>query len=330
VQVLVLGGTRFVGRHIVEAALAAGHEPTVFHRGQTGADLFPNVEHVHGDRDGDLSALEGRAWDAAIDVSGYLPRLVRASARLLAGAVGHATFVSSVSVFADEQAMGQDETAPLLELEDPETEDVEAHYGGLKVRCEHEMEAAFPGRALIVRPGLVAGPHDPTDRFTYWVRRVARGGRVLAPDAPDVRIQLIDARDLGRWIVEMAERQATGTYVATGPASPLTLGEVMTACRRVSGSDATFTWLPQDFLLEAGVQPWSEVPLWLPAPDNGLLWMDVRKAIAAGLTFRPLEETVRDTLAWDSEVPDRPLGAGLPADREAVLLSAWERGSLDA
>jgi 2'-hydroxyisoflavone reductase len=330
VRILVLGGTRFVGRHVVEAALAAGHEPTLFHRGTTGADLFPTVERVHGDRDGGLAGLENRDWDSVIDVSGYVPRLVRASARLLAGRTGHATFVSSVSVLADEATPGQDESAPVRTVDDPTTEDVEAHYGALKALCEAEVEAAFPGRALIVRPGLVAGPHDPTDRFTYWVRRVAEGGEVLAPDAPDVQTQLINARDLGAWIVRMVEGRAIGTYVATGPAVPVAFGELLGSCRTASGSDATFTWVPQDFLLDAGVRPWSEIPLWLPTPDNGLLSMDVRKAVSAGLTFRPLGETVRDVLTWDAGRPrDRSLEAGLPREREAALLSAWARGSLE-
>ncbi len=331
-KILILGGTVFVGRHIVEAALVRGHEITMFNRGEHSPDLFPNVEKLRGNRDGDLTALEGRTWDAAIDPSGYVPRIVAASADLLANSVKHYTFISSISVFKDFSTPAMDENAPLGTMPDPTLEQVTGEtYGPLKVLCEAAAEAAMPGRVLIVRPGLVVGSHDPTDRFTYWPRRVAAGGEVLAPGKPDHVVQFIDVRDLAIWIVKLVEANQTGIYNATGPDYSLTLGQVLESCQQISQSDAHFTWVDEKLLIDEKVGAWSELPLWLPDSDPkyaGFDRVNCQKAISSGLTFLPLAETVRDTLEWDAtrpaEVTANPK-AGLKPAREAELLAAYNQ-----
>jgi 2'-hydroxyisoflavone reductase len=326
VRLLVLGGTRFVGRHLVEAALARGHEVTLFHRGRTNPGLFPAAERILGDRAAALSALEGRRWDAVLDVNGYLPREVRASARLLAGAVDLYVFISTISVYADVGRRGRDEESPLKPWPAGAEEATEWNpetYGGLKALCERGVDAALPGRALVVRPGLLVGPHDPTTRFPYWPWRIARGGEVLAPVAPDLPVQLLDVRDLASWVLRSAELGRTGTY---NTARPLTLGEVLETCRTVACSDAVFTWVSESFLLEHGVEPWTGLPLWLSEGAAGFHTVDNRKAVAAGLTFRPLAETVRDTLTWLEEAGGLhapPNGGPLTPEREAELLREW-------
>ena len=327
-KLLILGGTVFLGRHLVEAALARGHAVTLFNRGQHNPELYPEVEKLRGDRNGDLEALRGRHWDAVIDTSGYVPRVVQASAELLADAVDHYTFISSISVYADFSVPNLDESAPVGTLADPTVEEVTgATYGPLKALCEQAAEAALPGRALNLRPGLIVGPHDPTDRFTYWPVRVARGGDVLAPGRPDRQVQIVDARDLAEWNVRMAESRQTGVYNATGPDYVLTMGRLLEECKAVSGSDARFVWVDGQFLLDAGVTPWTEMPLWIPQREDAtgsLLAVNCSKAFAAGLTFRPLAGTVRGTLAWDAT---RPAGverrAGLRPEREQELLDTW-------
>ncbi|MBA4179332.1 MAG: epimerase [Anaerolinea sp.] len=323
---LVLGGTVFLGRHIVEAARERGHEVTLFNRGQSNPGLFSNVPAIHGDRTADLSGLEGGRWDAVIDVAGYVPRVVRMSAEVASRVARHYTFISTISVFAGFAARGMDESAPVGSLDDPSTETVDGEtYGPLKALCEQAAEAAMPGRTLVIRPGLIVGPHDPSDRFTYWPHRIAEGGEVLAPDDPRYETQLIDVRDLAEWTVRMVEARATGPYNATGPATTLTLDEVMQTCRIVSGSVARFTWVPEKFLRDAGVAPWAELPLWVGGGDEmaGFGAIDCRKATAAGLTFRPLAVTVRDTLAWGATRPPGPLKAGLTREKEAELLERW-------
>ena len=327
-DLLILGGTRFLGRHLVEAALGDDHRVTLFNRGLSGPDLFPEVETIRGDRDGDLSALRGRRWDAVIDTCGYVPRVVRASAGLLAEAVGHYTFVSSISVYPDDMGPGADEGAPVVELEDPTVEEVTGDtYGGLKALCERVVEEEMPGRALNVRPGLISGPHDPTDRFTYWPRRVAAGGEVLAPDRPERRVQFIDVRDLAGWMVKMSAEQQTGTYNATGPAYEMQMGNLLEECEAVGGG-ARIVWVSEEFLEEKGVEPFTEMPLWVPREYAGMLEVDCGKAIAAGLAFRPVSGTIRDVLEWDSERLEPDLAAGLKPEREQELLSAWHGGNL--
>jgi 2'-hydroxyisoflavone reductase len=250
-RILVLGGTVFVGRHTVELALERGHEVSMFNRGQSNPGLFQGIDEIRGDRQKDLDRLAGRSWDAVIDTSGYLPRIVGASARALAESVPHYTFISSISAYARLSEPGMDEDAPLGELSAAGSEDIGKDYGALKVLCEQEVQAAYPAGALIIRPGLIVGPHDPTDRFTYWPVRAAEGGEVLAPGDPGRPVQVIDARDLAAWNLDLVERGVTGVFNATGPVTRMTMGRMLEACREGIGSDATFTWLDEAFLLEA-------------------------------------------------------------------------------
>jgi 2'-hydroxyisoflavone reductase len=319
VRLLVLGGTKFLGRAAVEAALARGHEVTLFNRGETNPELFPEAEKLRGDRTAGLAELRGREWDAVLDPSGYVPAVVRDSAEVLAGVTGHYLFISSISVYAS-LAARNDESRPLSNLgEMPDDRLLEdySNYGALKALCEEAVADAFGEVHAIVRPGLIVGAHDPTGRFTYWPHRVARGGEVLAPAPPERRVQFIDVRDLGSWLVDLAERRAAGAYNATHPGHPW--GELLETCREVAGSDATFAWVPDSFLVEREVGEWMELPLWIHSPeDAGMHDTDVSRAIAAGLTFRPLAETVRDTLELAQPTAD----AGLSPEREAELLAA--------
>lgn len=328
-RILILGGTVFLGRALVEAALERGHTLTLFNRGQSNPNLFPSVENLRGDRASDLSALQGRRWNAVIDTCGFVPRVVRQSAELLAHAVEHYTFISTLSVYADPSKVGLDESAPVGKLADETTEQVTGEtYGPLKALCEQVVEQTLPGRALIIRPGLIVGPHDPTDRFTYWPHRVARGGEVLAPGRPDRPIQFIDVRDLAGWTLRMVEAGKTGVYNADGKAGAVTMEQLLETCQSVSGSDATFTWVSEEFLAAHQVSEWIEMPLWIPEfdPANaGFFAFDCRKAIAAGLSFRPLAETVRATLEWDAtRRSDHEWRAGLTRQREAELLQMWQ------
>lgn len=324
-KLLMLGGTKFVGRHLVEAALARGHELTLFHRGRTNPELFSELEVIRGDRDHDLDRLAGRSWDAVIDTSGYLPRLVSASARRLSETVERYVFISSISVYGTGVSPGADETTPVLSLGDPTIEVVNGEtYGPLKVLCEAAIEAELPGRALHVRPGLIVGPEDPTDRFTYWPCRVARGGEVLAPGDPRQPVQFIDARDLAAWIVRQVEAKATGVYNATGPREALGMGAFLEACRAALGKDARFTWVDEAFLLEREVRPFSELPLWMPAAQAGFSAISSRKAQEAGLTYRPLAETIQET-ATSRQGRGEEWQAGMASGREQELLAAWSK-----
>jgi 2'-hydroxyisoflavone reductase len=330
-RVLILGGTQFLGRHLVNSALARGHAVTTFTRGKHDDVLPPAVERLNGNRDGDMSALTGQTWDAVIDTSGYVPRVVGATAQLLAAQAGFYVFVSSISVYKDWPGVSAiDESYNVSALEDPSVEEVNGEtYGALKALCEREVEAAFNGRCAIVRPGLIVGPYDPTNRFTYWPDRVARGGEVLAPGRPENHTQIIDARDLADWLVTLAERRTTGVYNATGPDYPLTMQRALETMREESGSDARFTWVSDEFLERNEVGAWMEMPLWIPEKEGpGVGDVNCGRALAAGLTFRPLEETVRDTLAWRKMAPtDAEWPAGLKPDRERELLALWHNDS---
>ena len=305
--------------------MARNHTLTLFNRGQSNPDLFPDVEHLTGDRDGGLDALDGRSWDAVIDTCGYVPRLVEASARYLAPASRHYTFISTISVYADGLAPGTAEDRPAAPTAGIETEEVTGEtYGPLKVLCEEAAMEASDGRALLVRSGLIVGPHDPTDRFSYWPTRIARGGEVLAPGSADQSAQFIDVRDIAQWVVRATEQGLVGPYNVTGPNTPVSLGQVLDACRSVAASEATFSWVGEQFLLDHDVAPFSELPLWVPAGEAGILAVDQSKAQAAGLTTRPLAETIADTMDWLATRPaDHEWRAGLPAEREAELLAAW-------
>ena len=300
-RLLILGGTVFLGRGLVEVARRRGHELTLFNRGRS-APGFSEIEQLRGDRDGDLSSLRGRSWDAVIDTCGFVPRVVRESAQLLASAVDHYTFVSSISAYGDFSRRRLTEETPVSELPDPASEDIERYYDQLKAACERELAAAFGERSLIVRPGLIVGPYDPTERFTYWVRRLADGGPVLAPRASDQPVQLIDVRDLAEWIIPMIERGGGGTYNATGPARTLTFTRMLERMKTAVGETASLRWIEEEHLAKADVEPWEDLPLWLDVsrhPDfAGFLDVDISRALASGLTFRPLESTAIDTLAW--------------------------------
>lgn len=322
-RILIIGGTRFVGRHLVDAALARRHAVTLFNRGRSNPDLFPQVEKITGDREKDLGKLAGRIWDAVIDVVGYVPRLVRLSAESLEGSVSRYVFISSISAYADFKKTGMDESYPLAKMPDKPTDENDPEtYGSRKAACEQIVRDVYGERALIVRPGLVVGPHDPTDRFTYWPVRVARGGAVLAPDSPEATTQFIDGRDLAEFVIRLTEENASGVYNAAGPDYQLTFGRLLEVCKQVSGSDATFRWASPEFLARNNVQGWSDMPAWVPDDEEiGFSHLDVSKGIRAGLKFRPLEETVRDTLEWAKTRPaDHEPRAGLKAEREQELL----------
>jgi 2'-hydroxyisoflavone reductase len=309
-KILVIGGTKFLGRAVAEDALRRGHQLTLFNRGETNPGLFPEVEQLHGDRKRDLSLLAGRAWDAVIDPSGYVPADVRASAEELRDA-GRYVFVSSVSVYAD-FSTGPTESSPVAELGDMPADELapdSSNYGPLKALAEAEVRDAFGERALIVRPGLIVGPHDPTGRFTYWARRLARGGEILAPGPPERLAQFIDVRDLAAWILDAIEQGLSGTFNATN--------EGVSWEELLAGADVT--WVSDEFLQEHEVGPWMELPLWLPDPEwAGMHATDVSRAVAAGLRFRALGETIQGAVEAPAEE-----GVGLTPEREAALLAAW-------
>jgi len=309
-RLLVLGGTKFLGRTLSEDALARGHELTLFNRRRTGPELFPEAKHLRGDRKSDLSALESRTWDAVVDTSGYVPAEVRASAELLRES-GRYVFVSSVSVYADFSTGPREESAT-AELGDMPVDELlpdYSNYGPLKALSEVEVERVFAERALIVRPGLIVGPYDPTGRFTYWAHRLERGGEILAPGPPERTVQFVDVRDLAAWILDAIEAGRSGTFNVTNEGVPW--GELLGVTE--------VTWVPDEFLQEHDVGPWMELPLWLPDPAwAGMHATDVSRAVAAGLRFRPLAET----LAGAATAPLED-GVGLTLDREAELLEAW-------
>ena len=336
-RILILGGTVFVGRHLAEAARARGHEVTLFHRG-TRPDALPDFEHLHGDRNepGGLDALRDRTWDAAIDTSGYVPRQLREALDVLDGRVGRYAFVSSISVYDEPFGDGPDEDAPVIELDDPDTERVDVHYGGLKVLCERVLRDRLGDRALIVRPGLIVGPHDPTERFPYWVRRMTLPGPVLIPDALDRPLQWIDARDLAAFVLDGLEDGRSGTYNLVSEENRHTLGDVLDACQRAAGTDPERVVVSEAFLEEHDIAPFVELPLWLPRGWAGFMRTSSARARAAGLRPRSLQASVEDVLAWVHEreearhdgeasrwVPpwereDRP-----GPERERALIRAW-------
>jgi 2'-hydroxyisoflavone reductase len=334
-ELLILGGTRFLGRYLVESAQKRDHSVTLFNRGQGNPDLFPDVETLIGDRNGNLEALKHRSWDTVIDTCGFVPRAVKQSAELLSDSVGHYTFISSGSVYTELSRTGIDEDHSVATLSNEQAEEItkgsagpfyNEHYGALKYLCEQTLEELMPNRAAMIRSGLIVGPHDYTDRFTYWVSKASKGGEVLAPGNPDRQIQFIDVRDLSSWLIRMAEDKVTGVYNATGPDYSLTMGHFLEECKTACGSDADFTWVSEEFLHENQVAFWSEMPIWIPNSlnESGFLAVSVRKAINEGLTFRPLAETVKYTLEWESlRSPDVERKAGMKPQRESGLLNLW-------
>ena len=323
-NILLFGGTRFLGRHIAEAALGRGHQLTLLHRGLSNPSLFPQAHHIVGDRDGELDGLKGRTFDAVIDTNGFEVFSVRRSARAV-GQVPY-VFVSTISVYADVERM--DEDGPTLTIDDPETATLTTErYGGLKAACERALQEELPGCVLGVRAGKIDGPHDVDERFHYWLTRIARGGEVLAPGTPEAIVQTIDVRDLAAWIVHCVENGARGVMNATG--APMTMRTFLETIRAALGSDARFTWVPDDVLLADGVRPYTEMPYWLPASYSAKA-IPTERAAHAGLRLRPFSETVQDTWSWackgwDLEAPVRAqrrlkLPAGISAEREARLL----------
>lgn len=337
-RILILGGTGFIGIHETEYALGRGHEVTLFNRGLTNPQLFADLEKLRGDRDGDLSALSGRSWDVVIDNSATVPRRIRQAAELLRDATDLYVYVSSSGVYYPYREAGLNEDSPTQVLDDPETEEVTGEtFGGLKALCEQAVHAAYGARALIVRPVLISGPWDYTDRSIYWPRRLAAGGEVLAPGDGGDPFQLIDARDLTSWMVRMAEAGETGTFNAVGPRSPSSIADALTEMSAVSEDGVRLTWADTDFLLDQGVAPWSELCCWIPPRDEylGMTQIDGARAWAKGLTVRSQLETARDILAWHAEpgrrgrpaatryeIQPEPV-AGLAADKEARVLAAW-------
>lgn len=333
-RLLILGGTGFIGPSMVRYAVERGHEVTIFTRGRTEADI-PEVEHLIGDRTGDLAALEGRSWDGVLDNNARDYRWVRLSTELLRESADHYVFVSSISAYSAEaldlegvqyplQEPLVDEDGPLFSPPDDFEVGEEAPYGLSKTLGEHASEAAFPGRATIVRPGLIVGPGDPTDRFTYWPVRIDRGGEILAPGDGYDPTQIIDVRDLTEWIVRLAETGTTGRFNATGPEARLSMAEMLYGIRAITSTPGTLAWVPLAFLQERQVRPWSHMPAWIP--DDPISFVSVERAVAAGLTFRPLAETALDTLRYHqsrSEEERNNMQAGLSAEREKEVLAAW-------
>ena len=322
-KILTIGGTRFFGRAFVEEAASRGHDVTVFHRGESEPEDLTSVDHLHGDRRAGGELLAERSWDAVLDTCAFVPRDVRELAQMVGGRIGHYTLVSSLSVHPDDLPIGATEDTPTHQPPFPDTEDVtEETYGPLKVACEVEAAAAFAGRLLVIRPGYIVGPHDPTDRFTYWVRRAAAGGEMLAAGPPDASIQGIDARDLGIFVLDRIEAADTDTYGVVGPAEPATTATVLESARAAGGADTTFVWADQEWVRGLGDRHETWFPMWHPQLP-GFHAYDPSKATTAGLRPRPFDETIADTLSWDRERGFPPLEAGMTPEKERELLSEW-------
>jgi len=339
-KILVLGGTGLIGPPMVTYAMSRGHELTLFNRGKTRPDLFPELEKLRGDRDGNLASIEaeinrGRRWDAVIDNTASIPRWARLSAELLKDAADVYLYTSSVSAYAGFRKIGITEDDDLAILPPGQEADVKSvrditgeNYGALKALCEQEVQRVFPGRSMVCRPGLIVGPGDYSDRFSYWPVRIARGGEILAPGEPSDPVQFIDCRDLGEWYVRLIERRVSGVFNALGPRSEMTMAGMLHGMRATMDNDIRFTWVDAAFLSTAGVAPWSEMTVWIPPEDDelGAARVSNKRAVEAGLSFRPLADTCRDTLAyWNSLSPERKAQprAGLAPEKEARVLRAW-------
>lgn len=339
-KVLILGGTRFLGRALVEEALKRGHEVTLFNRGNN-SDVFPDVEQLTGDRNGDVSQLENRKWDAVMDTCGMTPLQIKKIADVIGDNVEHLTYISSISVYPDwiprniaedyhvhsippEDVLGEIEKGAVSPYE---------YYGGMKVACEVEAEKHWPNRVLNVRAGLLVGSYDYTDRLPYWIHRVAQGGTVLVPGRPDRAVQFIDVKDMAAWALTMAENRKSGTFNVTGPGYELTMEKFLNTCKTVTGSDAEFVWADEKFMLDQKVQPWTQMPLWIPEdfalggasePWKGSSFISIEKAVEDGLSFRPLEDTISDIYQCVLARQDEDWKAGISREREQELLEAWQ------
>lgn len=334
-KILVLGGTRFIGLHMTALALEREHSLTFFNRGKTRTDRFPEIERIKGDRNGEIDGLKNREWDVVIDNSGYVPRHVRLSTELLAPSIKHYVFVSSISVYPD-FSVPRDETSPVGRLADESIEKVDGDtYGPLKALCEQAVEKALPGRATILRPGLIVGPDDNTDRFTYWPARAARGGEFIAPGARTDGFQVIDVRDLAEFTLNVVENNVTGIYNLVSDPNDFKFGNLTDACEQAANKGAKpaqpprAVFVPTEFLEEHKVEAWSEMPVWLPAKGEEAAFAGTSNAAAKtkGLRIRPLETTVADTLAWHLARPAHErdkLKARIAPDKEAAVLAAWK------
>ena len=339
-EILILGGTGFTGPEQVDYAIERGHKVTLFNRNRTRPDFFKGkVEQLIGDLSGDVSALKGKKFDVVLDNPTTLPFWVRNAAQHLKGNVGHYMFISTISVYPDNSVPNADESAPTTPMPegvDPyttERENAGKYYGAMKTFSEQEVARQYPGIFTVVRPGLIVGPLDRSDRFTYWPARIDRGGEVLAPGTPDDPAQYIDSRDLAEFMIRLAENKVFGTFNATGPAKPTTMAETLYGIKAVTTSGASFTWVPADFLAAQEVRGWRHMPIWLPpmGPTAGFLRRNIDKALAQGLTFRPLAVTAKDTLDWHRKRPEAELKAmtegavaGIPAEKEAQVIAAWK------
>ncbi|PAD65986.1 NAD-dependent dehydratase [Bacillus sp. 7586-K] len=337
-KVLIIGGTRFLGKALVAEALKKGHEVTLFNRG-TNKEIFPEVEHLIGDRDGDLSLLKNRKWDVAIDTCGFAPHQIKKAAAVLGDNIEYYTYISSISVYKDWIPHNITEDYLLQSMPKDKLKAVEEgsispyeYYGALKVLCEAEAEKHWPGRVLHIRAGQLVGPFDYTDRLPYWVQRVAQGRKIMVPGSPNRLVQLIDIKDLATWVFNMAETRKAGTFNVTGPDYELTMAELLNTCKAVTNSDAVFVWAEEQFVLEHKIQPWTEMPLWIPEhyplegekePWKGSFRISIEKAVAAGLSFRPLEETIHDVYQWEKDRQDTERRAGISRDKEQELLKSW-------
>ena len=330
-RILILGGTSFIGPYQVEYAQARGHTVTLFNRGRTNPHLFPGVEKLQGDRTGDLRSLEGRSWDAVIDNSAQEPEWVRLSAGLLRDRIRRYVFVSTRSVYSDLSKVPSTADAPVFTEENTTVEPGRPRpYGLRKAMAEREARTALGDRATIVRPGLIIGPGDETDRFTYWPVRIEKGGDVLAPGDGSDPVQIIDARDLSEWIIRLIEQDTPGTFNAVGPANPRSFAELLYGIRAVTSAETRFHWVDTDFLLEREVRPYGDLPVWMPARgrNTGFARFDLTPEVRAGLTFRPLAVTTKDTLDWFHAQPaerQAKLNAGMTMERERELLTEWWR-----
>jgi len=339
-EILVLGGTGLIGPPMVEYALARGHNLTLFNRGKTNSHLFPDVERIKGDRNDDISALEkavadGRRWDVVIDNTASIPRWVSESAGLLSGAADLYLYTSSISAYADSSVPGADETAAVGQISSEDealvktTKDITGeNYGPLKARCEEEARKAFPGKTIVVRPGLIVGPGDYSDRFSYWPIRIFSGGEVMAPGNPDDPVQFIDCRDLGEWYIRLVEAKAVNTYNGVGPRSPMSIAGMLYGIRAAVDNEISFTWVDAEFLEKHEVQPWMEMTVWVPPVGEyaGFSSSSIQRALDAGLSFRPLADTADATMDYWNSLPEERRAtprAGLSPEKEKIVLAAW-------
>ena len=315
-KLLVLGGTLFLGRHIVKTALKRGHDVTTFTRRKTNPDLFPDAKMLHGDRNGDLSVLKDGHWEFVIDTSAYFPKSVEKACKILRGKVDHYTVISSISVYGDFINRKIDEETPVVKLkEENPTEITGENYGPLKALCEEKVKEYFPNNHFIVRPGLIVGPYDPTDRFTYWPVRVKKGGRVLSPGIPQRKIQFIDVRNLSKWILNSLEEKRTGTFNADG--DPVTMGRFLNTCRDLINKNCELIWITDDLMEKYNVAPWTEMVLYIPGGDQNV---SNEKAKKAGLKLRPFEETINDTIRWAEDKKVEDLRYGISAEKESFII----------